>query len=101
MEKGKFLISITILILILGLVIGCNSVTKESANNKEGKEKIQIITTLFPQYDFTREIVKDKGEIDLLLPPGVEAHSYEPTPQDISKIKKADVFIYTGEYMEP
>ncbi|HLR33956.1 MAG TPA: zinc ABC transporter substrate-binding protein, partial [Tissierellales bacterium] len=47
------------------------------------------------------EIVKDKGEIDLLLPPGVEAHSYEPTPQDISKIKKADVFIYTGEYMEP
>src|SRR5699024_1651986 len=100
MEKEKFLISITILILISELVIGCNSDTKESENNKEGKEKIQIITTLFPQYDFARVIVKDKGEIDLLLPPGVEAHSYEPTPQDISKIKKADVFIYTGEYME-
>ncbi len=101
MKKRNFLISIIILILTLSLVTGCNSVKKESTNNKEGKEKIQIITTLFPQYDFAREIVKDKGEIDLLLPPGVEAHSYEPTPQDISKIKKADVFIYTGEYMEP
>lgn len=101
MKKTKIFISILILVLTLNLVTGCNSVKKESTKDKGDGEKIQIITTLFPQYDFAREIVKDKGEVSLLLPPGVEAHSYEPTPQDIGNIKKADVFIYTGEYMEP
>lgn len=100
MKKIKILTSILILTLILTLISGCSS-TKEKSVEGDKKEKIKIVTTLFPQYDFTREIVKDKGEVSLLLPPGVEAHSYEPTPQDIGNIKKADVFVYTGEYMEP
>ena len=54
-----------------------------------------------PQYDFVREIAGDKVEVSLLLPPGVESHSYEPSPRDIVDIQKAAVFIYTGKYMEP
>jgi len=63
--------------------------------------KIKIVTTLFPLYDFAREVGGDKVDVTLLLPPGVEAHSFEPKPSDIVKISEADLFIYTGKYMEP
>ncbi len=63
-------------------------------------ERIQIVATLFPQYDFARQIAGDKAEVRLLLPPGIESHSYEPTPSDMVKISESDLFIYTGRYME-
>lgn len=95
MKRIKTIIHIIIIILFLGALNACGN------NEIVKNDKLTIITTLFPQYDFAREIVEDKGEVSLLLPPGVEAHSYEPTPQDIVKIRNADVFIYTSEYMEP
>ena len=70
------------------------------AAKDSGSEKIQIVATLFPQYDFARQIAGDKADVRLLLPPGVESHSYEPTPSDIIKINDSDLFIYTGKYME-
>ena len=67
----------------------------------KGKQKIKVITTLFPLYDMAKNIGGDKAEVSLLLPPGVEAHSFEPKPSDLLKINRADVFIYTGKFMEP
>ncbi|NLD05151.1 MAG: zinc ABC transporter substrate-binding protein [Synergistaceae bacterium] len=64
------------------------------------QEKPMIIATLFPQYDFTKQIVRDRADVQLLLPPGAESHTYEPSPADIIKISKADMFVYTGRYME-
>lgn len=64
------------------------------------KEKITIVASLFPQYDFARQIVGDRANVSLLLPPGVESHSYDPTPADIININKSDLFIYTGKYGE-
>jgi len=68
---------------------------------KDIQSKPEIITTLFPTYDFAKQIGGDKVNVSLLLPPGVEPHSFEPKPQDIVKINRADIFIYTGKYMEP
>jgi len=65
------------------------------------KSKPVIITTLFPLYDFTRQIASDKAKIILLLPPGTEPHSFEPKPADVITINKADIFVYTGRHMEP
>jgi zinc transport system substrate-binding protein len=48
-----------------------------------------------------KSIGADKAEVSLLLPPGVEAHSFEPKPSDIVKINNADIFVYTGKFMEP
>ncbi len=59
------------------------------------------MTTLFPLYDFAKNIGKTKVEVSLLLPPGIEAHSFEPKPSDLVKVNEADVFIYTGKFMEP
>ena len=60
------------------------------------QKKLTIVTTMFPQFDFTRAVAGDKADITMLLKPGAESHSYEPTPKDMKKIHKADLFIYTG-----
>lgn len=96
MKCFKNAVSVLTVFTLIVFMSGCNV----GVNKPEGG-KLKIITTLFPQYDFVREIAGDKAEIDLLLPPGMESHAYEPTPQDIVRIKKADAFIYTGENMEP
>jgi ABC-type metal ion transport system, periplasmic component/surface adhesin len=70
-------------------------------NDIEKESKPIITTTLFPQYDFANIIVGDKFDVILLLPPGVEAHSFELTPKDMSTIMNSDLFIYTGNIMEP
>jgi zinc transport system substrate-binding protein len=63
--------------------------------------KLHVVTTIFPLYDFAKNIGGDKIEVSLLLPPGVEAHSFEPKPNDMVKINQSDIFIYTGKFMEP
>ncbi len=96
--KLKKIRKLLMLYFVITLVSGCSSNISQSSIN-DGK--IKVVATLFPQYDFVREIGKEKVDVSLLLPPGIEAHSYEPTPQDIIKIKKSNLFIYTNEYMEP
>ena len=57
---------------------------------------VSVVATVFAPYDFARELVGDSGTVSMLLPPGSEAHSYEPTPKDIIEIQNCDVFIYVG-----
>lgn len=97
MKIFRFFIA-TLAIAILLIAAGC---AQESGEILTEEDKPLVIATLFPQYDFTREIAGDKVEVILLLPPGVEPHSYEPSPRDIVDIQSADMFVYTGAYMEP
>ncbi|MGL5258248.1 MAG: metal ABC transporter substrate-binding protein [Proteocatella sp.] len=71
-----------------------SSLNEESISNDSNK--LKIVTTIFPAYDFAREITGDNADVSMLLPPGLESHSYEPSPQDIINIQDADLFIYTG-----
>lgn len=89
----------SVLLIVALLFSGCGHASKEEAAT--ATDKIKIIATLFPQYDFARQIAGDKADIELLLPPGMESHSFEPTPGDIIEIQNADVFLYTGDEMEP
>jgi zinc transport system substrate-binding protein len=91
----RTLLNLSIAILTACFITGCKQSTLPADPGK-----LQVVTTLFPLYDFSRQIAGDKAQITLLLPPGVEAHSFEPRPQDIITINKADVFIYTGPFME-
>ena len=59
-------------------------------------DKLSIITTNFPLYDFARQIAGDKAQISMLIPPGSEVHSFEPTPKQIIEISECDVFLYVG-----
>lgn len=69
---------------------------QQSGENGRSEARISVVTTIFPPYDFVREIAGDHVELKMLLKPGEESHSYEPTPQDIIAIQESDVFIYTG-----
>lgn len=57
---------------------------------------VKVVTTIFPPYDFARAVCGDKAEVSILLSPGAEAHTFEPTPQDIMDIQSSDLFIYVG-----
>lgn len=57
---------------------------------------LSVVVTTFPPYDFSRAVLGDGAALTMLLPPGSEAHTYDPTPGDIRKIRNADVFIYGG-----
>lgn len=91
-------IKITALLLCLSIFAAftaCKSEPTEKSN-----EKLSVVCTLFPQYDFVRALVGDNVEVTLLLTPGTDSHSYDPSPVDMVKINECDLFIYTGELME-
>jgi zinc transport system substrate-binding protein len=90
------------LVVFVVIVLGCSffACAKRSEEPVQMK-KLRVVTTLFPLYDMAKSIGADKTEVLLLVPPGVEAHSFEPRPSDIFKINEADIFVYTGKFMEP
>ena len=60
------------------------------------EDKISIVSTIFPTFDFARAVAGDKADVTMLLKPGAEIHSFEPTPADIVTLQNADVFLYIG-----
>lgn len=80
-------------VLCTVVLTGCGS---GSAVSDKQDGKLQVIASNFPCYDFARAVCGDRADVVMLLPPGAESHSYEPTPQDILKIKNCGVFIYVG-----
>lgn len=91
--RGKVkVLLLTAFALMIGMS-GCQNVSEESENKEE---TLRVVTTIFPQYDFVRQIAGEHAEVSMLLKPGEETHSYEPTPQDILKIQNCDLFIYVG-----
>ncbi|MDI9491200.1 MAG: metal ABC transporter substrate-binding protein [Saccharofermentanales bacterium] len=80
-------------LILISTITACNNTEN---TDKPASDKLSIITTIFPQYDFTKQIAGEKVDLKMLLKPGAESHSYEPTPQDIKLIQASDLFIYTG-----
>ena len=90
----KYISILLAAVLVLACLSACG--TSDKPADADNSEKLSVVTTIFPQYDFTRQIVGDKADVTMLLKPGAESHSYEPTPQDIKTIQNCDLFIYTG-----
>ena len=86
----KKILTILIMFILLITVSGCNL--------SEDDNKLTVLATSFPCYDFARAITMDvpNTSVEMLLKPGTEAHDYEPSPKDITKISKSDIFIYVG-----
>lgn len=82
------IIAIVLLMCALSLT-GCN-------NNQAKSNRLKVVTTIFAPYDFVRQIAGGEVELSMLLKPGAEAHSYEPTPKDIIAIRNCDIFICAG-----
>lgn len=93
---------LVLLSLCVILLSGCSKVNrrqdKSLGSNDTGK--LKIVTTIFPYYDFVRQIAGDKVELRLVVPAGMDTHSFEPTAEDMIAISEADIFIYNGGPME-
>ncbi|SNB46960.1 metal ABC transporter solute-binding protein, Zn/Mn family [Geobacter sp. DSM 9736] len=96
MRRGGLNALYLMLVVAIALLSACSR-GEEKARGGE----LQVVATLFPIYDFARQVGGDKVEVRLLLPPGMEAHSFEPRPEDILRMNRADLFLYTNKYMEP
>lgn len=85
----KKIISIFLLFVVTFVFCSCGEVERSTG-------KTSVVTTIFPYYDYARSVSKGTCDVDMLLKPGSDVHSFEPTPSDILKIRNADLFIYNG-----
>ena len=89
----KKIIAITLCLMMLtGVITGCGTPSAKG-------DKLSIVTTIFPEYDWVKQIIGDKADqadVTMLLDNGVDLHSYQPTADDIIKISTCDMFIYVG-----
>lgn len=84
------------MVSLLLCLSGCGRTETAAGTAPDGKEKLKVVSTIFPSYDFVRRIGGDYVELRQLLKPGMEAHSYEPSPRDIIEITECDLFLYAG-----
>jgi zinc transport system substrate-binding protein len=89
------------LLLLSCVALFCACQKKDDHATAPTEKKLTVVTTLFPLYDFARAVGGERADVTLLLPPGLEPHSFEPKPADVMKVNKADIFVFTNEYMEP
>lgn len=97
MKKNRLMIITIIISLMCFALAGCG----DNKSDSQGEKKLKIVTTVFPEYDWTRQILgeraKDKDvELSMLLDNGVDLHNYQPSAEDIAKISECDMFIYVG-----
>lgn len=90
LNKRAFL---CIILTIFSLLSACGQGQAEEAHSEH---KMTVVATVFPAYDFARAAGGDLAEVQMLLPPGTESHSYEPTPADILAVQDCDLFLYLG-----
>jgi zinc transport system substrate-binding protein len=89
------------LLLTLSLLALTGSACSPPPEVKQKSARIPVVATLFPLYDFAKNVGGDRADVTLLLPPGMEPHSFEPRPSDILTLNRAGLFIYTSPAMEP
>ncbi len=82
------------LAMILFSLCGC------SYSSPQKNDRLSVVCSIFAPYDFARQVAGDRAEVKMLLPAGVESHSYEPTPRSIIELQDADIFFYVSEHTE-
>ncbi len=86
-------------VVSFSLLTACHTTQNKATTNTHG-EKLSIVTSFYPVYEFTKNIVGDEGDVKLLVPAGTEPHDYEPSAKDMTTISNSDVFVYHNENME-
>ena len=95
----KYISILVIVMLVVGCLFGCGNSEESKDGSDDDSNRINIMTTIFPEYDWVRNIVGESSEnveVYMLLDNGVDLHSYQPTAEDIMKISTCDMFIYVG-----
>ncbi len=103
-QKTRLSALLITVLFSIGILAGCGGNDAQPvADSVPASDQLNVVATIFPNFDMAREVIGTDGNVSLsmLMPPGADAHTYELKPEDIKTIKNADVFIYTGDEMEP
>ena len=95
---GVLLRTVILILLPVWLLSGCSQAGQRQKEAED--ERLYVVTTVFPYYDFVRQIAGDKVRLKLVVPAGMDSHSFEPTPADVIAIQEADILIRNGGAME-
>lgn len=93
----KYSIGAGVLLLSAAILTACSSKSESGEDSQDG---IKVMTTFYPMYNFTEQVVGDEGTVELLIPSGTDAHDFEPSAKDIAKISDSDVFVYNSTEFE-
>ena len=85
-----------IIAVIAAAALGVSLCGCTSSEKSESSGKLKVIATIFPAYDFARQVFGDTADVKMLLKPGQESHSYDPSAKDIVEISGCDLFVYNG-----
>ncbi|HHV72956.1 MAG TPA: zinc ABC transporter substrate-binding protein [Clostridia bacterium] len=99
-RQRKSLLIILILIAVF-LLPACAKQVNKGEDDNNSKDKIIVYATIYPMYDFTKNIGQDRIDLRMIIPPGSDPHDWEPTPKLMVDLEKADVLVYNGVGMEP
>jgi len=91
-HKGIFIVPLSLIAFLL--LSGTSSLAQPHP-------QLKVMTTLFPLQEFARAVGGENVQVEMIIPPGVEPHAWEPKPRDLARVYQADVFIYIGPAMEP
>lgn len=91
----KYLLGVALTTGLL-LLAACGNTAQDTSK----KDELTVVTTFYPMYDFTKEVVGDKGNVKLLIPAGTEPHDFEPSAKEQAEISDADVFVYNSSDLE-
>lgn len=100
-RSGASCVTVIMLVLFLAACVfisGCGNMGR--AEKKVENGKLNVVTTLFPYYDFLRQVAGDNINLTMVVPAGMDSHSFEPTPADVITIQNADLVICNGGEME-
>jgi len=98
-RQWQMIVSGSIALIIMIVLAGCGGQAKVVTPDSAGK--IKVVATVYPVYEFVKQVGGDKVDVVMLIPPGAEPHDWEPTAKDIARIKGATVFAYHGAGFEP
>jgi zinc transport system substrate-binding protein len=87
---------VLLLFMMLSLILSC----QQENNQGETDKRLKVVATIFPVYDFAHQVGGDKVKVSMLLPPAADAHHYELKPDDIIRVSKTDIFLFTNFEME-
>lgn len=93
----KKVLSCLLLFCLVNLIVGCAG----GATTQTSPKKLKVVATVYPVYEFAKQIGGDKVDVLLMTPSGAEPHDWEPTAKDLVKIREAKLFVYQGNGLEP
>lgn len=94
----KMLKVVSILFITTILLIGCADTTEQ--DSVESEDTVQIVTSMFPMYEITKEIAGNRAEISVMVGANEDAHHYEPSARAVAAVNEADIFVYSSDEME-